>query len=90
MGVYLTISSLVSLSASPYPVVGLYASLYSYSFADFLVSHLCLGINHDAFYSRPVPLLRSVKMERKGLEERFVTLVATRHPLLSNRLSNAS
>jgi hypothetical protein len=36
---------------------------------------MCLGINYDACCgtSRSVPLLRPVKMERKGLKESFVT-----------------
>jgi len=103
-GVYLTITLLPWLARGPahiwryvinratsvYSVVGLYASLYSYSFTDFSVSHLCLGTNYDACCgtSRSVPLLRPVKMEKKGLEESFVTLVTTCHPFLSSFLAS--
>lgn len=39
---------------------------------------MCLGINYDAYCgtsrrSRSAPLLRPVKLERKGLKESFVT-----------------
>jgi hypothetical protein len=45
------------------------------SFRRLFISHMCLGINYDAYCdtSCSVPLLRHVKMERKGLEESFVT-----------------